>query len=64
MFGNKDELRQKYCDIYQRMQNNDELTDRLDQMIANVISMHPEYQKLLSDPDESLSAEYLSLIHI
>jgi len=58
MFGNKDELRQKYCDIYERMQNNEELTDRLDQMIANVITMHPEYQKLLADPEESLSSEY------
>lgn len=58
MFGSKDDLRQKYCDIYTRMQADDPFPDRLDQMIANVIKMHPEYQPLLSDSEKSLDSEF------
>ena len=58
MFGNKDDLRQKYCDIYARMQADDPFPDRLDQMIANVITMHPEYQPLLADSEKSIESEF------
>lgn len=58
MFGNKDELRQKYCDIYTRLKAEEEFPDRLDRMIANVIQMHPEYQPLLADINKSIESEF------
>lgn len=58
MFGEKDELRQKYCDIYARLTADQAFTDRLDQMIANVIQMHAEYHEILADPTKSVESEF------
>ncbi len=45
----RDALRQQYHDVWQKMQSGQILT-ALEQMIADVIVLHPEYHNLLSSP--------------
>jgi hypothetical protein len=49
---NRDALRQQYHDVWQKMQSGQILT-ALEQMIADVITLHPEYHSLLSSPIQS-----------
>lgn len=49
---NRDALRQQYHDVWQKMQSGQILT-ALEQMIADVIALHPEYHSLLSSPIQS-----------
>lgn len=48
----RDALRQQYHDVWQKMQSGKILT-ALEQMIADVIVLHPEYHNLLSYPVQS-----------
>jgi hypothetical protein len=48
----RDALRQQYHDVWQKMQSGKILT-ALEQMIADVIVLHPEYHNLLSSPVQS-----------
>lgn len=48
----RDALRQQYHDVWQKMQSGQMLT-ALEQMIADVISLHPEYHQQLSSPLQS-----------
>ena len=45
----RDALRQQYHDVWKKMQSGQILT-ALEQMIADVIVLHPEYHNLLSSP--------------
>lgn len=59
MFGNdRNQLRQYYIDTWNKAQKNQAL-EPLEQVIANVISDHPEYHAILSDSDKALEREYL-----
>ncbi len=59
MFGNdRNQLRQYYIDTWDKAQKNQQL-EPLEQLIANVISDHPEYQAILSQSDKALEQEYL-----
>jgi hypothetical protein len=48
----RDALRQQYHDVWKKMQSGKILT-ALEQMIADVIVLHPEYHSLLSSPVQS-----------
>lgn len=48
----RDALRQQYHDVWQKMQSGQILT-ALEQMIADVIVLHPEYHNMLSSPIQS-----------
>lgn len=48
----RDALRQQYHDVWQKMQSGHMLSS-LEQMIADVIALHPEYHPLLSSPIQS-----------
>ena len=54
---NRDELRQGYFDAWQKQMNKQPLTP-LEEVIAGVIKMHPEYHKVLMDQDKSSEREY------
>lgn len=59
MFGNdRNQLRQYYIDTWTKAQNNEAL-EPLEQVIADVINDHPEYQAILSNSDQALGREYL-----
>ena len=60
MFGNqREQLRQFYCDAWQKHLEQKESLSPLEQQVAAVIKEHPEYHKLLENKDASISAEYL-----
>jgi hypothetical protein len=52
MFGqNRQQLRQFFFDVWSKMQKGESLTG-LEQVLAQIISMHPEYHSLLQQPDK------------
>lgn len=58
MFGNdRNELRRAYYDAWHKAQQDQPLSG-LELMLAEVIQLHPEYQKLLESPDATLDADY------
>lgn len=54
----RDNTRQVYFDVWQRMQQSLPL-DPMQQMIADIIALHPEYHALLSQPDASRDKDFL-----
>ena len=57
MFESRDEIRQVYLDIWQKMQRQ-ELLEPMQAMIAEVIEIHPEYHALLDDNDQIRQQEF------
>jgi len=58
-FGNqsRDQLRQMYVDAWNKHENKLPLTP-LEAQIADVISLHPEYQRMLEDNDKILDKDW------
>ena len=57
MFESRDEIRQVYLDVWQKMQRQ-ELLEPMQAMIAEVIETHPEYHALLDNIDEIRQQEF------
>ena len=58
LFGNdRDELRQFYCDSWEKYQKNISL-EPLEKQIVSVVQEHPEYHTLLENADKAKSREY------
>ena len=57
MYQSRDEIRQTYLSVWQKMQSGSVL-EPMESVIADVIELHPEYQRLLDDKDQSLQREY------
>ena len=57
MFESRDEVRQVYLDVWQKMQRQ-ELLEPMQAMIADVIEIHPEYYALLDNNDEIRQQEF------
>ena len=53
----RDELRRFYLRVWQRQQQGQQL-EPLENIIAQVILMHPEYQSLLSDEAQALHSDF------
>lgn len=52
MFGqNRQQLRQFFFDAWSKKQTGQPL-DAMEQLVAQIIEMHPEYHKILADPDK------------
>lgn len=52
MFGqNRQQLRQFFFDVWLKMQNGQPLST-LEQAVAQIIEMHPEYHSILANPDK------------
>ena len=59
MFGqDRNQLRQMFIDAWHKYQTG-ELMQPLEALIADVISMHPEYHDLLSQGDDTLDKDFL-----
>lgn len=58
MFGNdRNQIRQYFFTVWQKRQRGETL-HALELIIATVIEEHPEYHKLLNDPDSALDKEW------
>lgn len=58
MFGNdRDRLRRYYCTVWEKARAGQPL-EPLEQLIAGVINVHPEYQPMLTDAEAALGREY------
>ncbi len=53
----REQLRQMYIDAWQKHGNRQPL-EPLQAQIADVITLHPEYQALLSDPQRAIAADW------
>ncbi|MCB1820855.1 MAG: DUF1841 family protein [Candidatus Competibacteraceae bacterium] len=59
MFGNdRDSLRRYYCTVWEKAGAGQPL-EPLEQLIAGIISEHPEYQPVLTNAETALNREYL-----
>lgn len=56
MFGNREQMRQMYCQVFEKMQQGS-VTDALEMQIAKVISEHPEYHALFQS-GAAVEADY------
>ena len=56
--GERDRLRQVFFEAW-RKQRTGEAMQQLEQMVAGVVSRHPEYHGLLSDRDGGIAREFL-----
>lgn len=55
----RDQLRQFYCDTWEKHCQQNEALSPLEQQITAVIKEHPEYHALLENKEASISADYL-----
>lgn len=55
----REQMRQYYCDTWQKHLQQKESLSALEQQITAVIKEHPEYHKLLENKDASINADYL-----
>ncbi len=59
MFGqDRHQLRQMYLDAWRKQQNS-ELMQPLEAMIAEVVALHPEYHSLLEQGEDALDKDFL-----
>jgi hypothetical protein len=57
MFQSRDEIRQVYLDVWQKMQTG-ALLEAMESIIADVIQMHPEYHEMLANPESAKEEEF------
>jgi len=57
MFQSRDETRQVYINVWQKMQTK-QLLEPMEAMIADVIQSHPEYHPMLSNQESAQQAEF------
>ena len=57
MFQSRDEIRQIYLKVWQKMQNQ-ALLEPLEAIIADVIKLHPEYQPLLDKGESAVEQDF------
>ena len=55
----REQLRQFYCDSWEKHLKQEEKLNPLEQQIAAVIKEHPEYHALLENKESSVNADYL-----
>ena len=59
LFGqDRNQMRQVFIDAW-RKHTSKQALEPLEQIIANIVSMHPEYHKVLENEDSALEKEYL-----
>lgn len=58
MFQSRDQVRQVYIDVWQKMQNS-QLLEPMEAIIADIIQLHPEYHSLLQKGEEARHQDFL-----
>ena len=57
MFQSRDEIRQVYLKVWQKMQNQS-LLEPLETIIADVIKLHPEYHSMLEEGETAKQKDF------
>ncbi len=57
MYQNRDQTRQVFLDVWRKLQEG-QLLEPLENLIAEVIEMHPEYHGLLADDQNALGNDF------
>ena len=57
MYQSRDEVRQVYLAVWQKLQQN-QLLEPMEALIADVIEIHPEYHALLDDSETASQADF------
>jgi hypothetical protein len=57
MFGNRDDIRRVYIEVWGKLQKGQDL-DPMESIIAEVIRLHPEYHALLESGKSAFEAEF------
>ena len=57
MFQSRDEVRQVYLSVWNKLQQ-DQLLEPMEALIAEVIEIHPEYHALLEDGEASVQNDF------
>ncbi len=57
MYQNRDQTRQVFLDVWQKLQAG-KVLEPMENLIAEVIEMHPEYHGLLNDNDNALQNDF------
>ncbi len=57
MFQNRDEIRQVYLNVWQKLQQG-QLLEPMESLIADIIQLHPEYHELLTLGQEAHQHEF------
>jgi len=57
MFQSRDEVRQVYLKVWQKMQNQ-ALLEPMEAIISDVIKLHPEYQPLLDTGESAVEQDF------
>ena len=58
MFQSRDQVRQVYLDVWQKMQNSS-LLEPMEAIIADIIQMHPEYHSFLEKSEQAKEKDFL-----
>ncbi len=58
MFQSRDQIRQIYLDVWQKMQNQ-KLLEPMEAIIADIIQLHPEYHKMLTKGEDARNKDFL-----
>lgn len=58
MFQSRDQVRQVYLDVWQKMQNQ-KLLEPMEAIIADIIQMHSEYHSLLGQGEDAREKDFL-----
>jgi len=57
MYGNRDQMRRVFLDVRDKLDQGLPL-EPMEALIADVLQLHPEYDELLSDPEQALGADF------
>ena len=57
MFQSRDEIRQVYLKVWQKMQNQS-LLEPMEAIIADVIKLHPEYHQMLDKSESTVEKDF------
>ncbi|MCP3690369.1 MAG: DUF1841 family protein [Gammaproteobacteria bacterium] len=57
MYQSRDQIRQVYLDVWEKLQNQT-LLEPMEAIVANIIELHPEYHSLLSRQDTARSKDF------
>jgi len=57
MYGNRDQMRRVFLDVRDKLEQGRPL-EPMEALIADILQLHPEYNALLSDPEQALAADF------
>lgn len=57
MFQNRDQIRQVYLNVWQKLQQG-QLLEPMESLIADIIELHPEYHDLLEGKETAMNMEF------